>query len=184
LFLVDDDLFVNPVKCDELGGCDPYREILSLRLGPHVTRSYVVQKDQPLPPRLDEDGDIFRWRWTDGELDWGYPFSVDGHVFATEEIIAMADIVDFSSPTSFEENMRAFEDVFMQRDGVCFRRSRIVNIPCNRVQQESDNLAGDIHQDYLLEQWLAGMQMDFRALAGFESESVHQEIPFSLIPRE
>jgi len=63
-------------------------------------------------------------------------------------------------------------------------KSRIVNIPCNRVQVEVDNRHGSEHQDALLEKWNQGFQMNYRKIYGFVTESAHQEIPFEFIRRD
>jgi hypothetical protein len=69
------------------------------------------------------------------------------------------------------------------RTGAGYRKSKIVNIPCNKVQKENKNICGSIHQDFLLEQWMKGYQMDYRSLYGFPNVSAHQEIPFDLVKR-
>jgi GT2 family glycosyltransferase len=139
------------------------------------------------PPfsRTTQREGMVSWRWGEGQLDWGYPLSVDGHLFSTREIAAMARWSEFRLPNSFEAQLQRFQSLFAGRLGVCYRKSRLLNVPCNRVQTEEDeNVFGDVHQDFLLEQWKKGFQMDYRNLYGFVNESAHQEVELSFVKRD
>ena len=52
------------------------------------------------------------------------------------------------------------------------------------VQQEHANLHGNINQDYLLEQWQKGYQLNYKKLYGFVNESVHQVLPLEMTIRK
>ena len=54
----------------------------------------------------------------------------------------------------------------------------------NKVQKENKNIHGDIHQDFLLEQWRAGKRIDYRKLYGLQNISAHQEVTIELVPKE
>ena len=72
---------------------------------------------------------------------------------------AMADELKFSGPNSFEKARQVFRPVFARRLGVCFRESRLVNLPINMVQTERENYHGDVQPDFLLEQWESGQKI-------------------------
>lgn len=186
-FLVDDNVFIDRVDITDFVGVDTERQVVSLRLGACLSRSYVVSKSQRLPPWLpgaDTDRKWqLRWRWAEGQLEWGYPISLDGHLFGTDEVYAMARVVPFHSPNSLEANLQIFNRLFLRREGVCYINPIIVNIPCNRVQAEIPNRFGDIHQQMLLDAWHDGMCMDYRKLFGMRPESTHQDVEFSLVKR-
>ena len=155
-------------------------------MGQNLTRCYVLQMPQPQPaffPVGENSSDKIIWRWSDGTLDWNYPLSVDGHFFARREITAMASLLAFSAPNSFEDQLQIFKPLFERRYGVGYRTSRMVNIPCNRVQQEINNISGSMHPDELLSKWRDGYQIDYRKLYGINNESAHQELPLTLIRR-
>ncbi len=183
-FLVDDLLFTEPVDLRPLAALDSDRFVPSLRLGCNLTRCYTLQADQPLPPAAKPDPDLddafFCWRWSKGVHDWGYPLSVDGHIFDRREITILTHHARFTAPNSFEDGLQLFRPLFQGRLGVCYRKSRLLNIPCNKVQVENDNLAGDIHPDHLLERWQAGFRVDYRRYYGFANISAHQEVPLYL----
>jgi len=185
-FLVDDVLFIEDFDIEDFVKFDADKFVPTLRMGLNLKKCYTVQKEQPLPglmPDIIKDEDKITWQWDQGVYDWSYPLSLDGHFFSTQEIATMIQLTDFSAPNTLEDQLQKFRRFFLFRMGVSYRKSKIVNVPCNKVQIENKNLCGDIHQDYLLEQWQKGYQMDFRGLYGFINESAHQEIPFRFIKR-
>lgn len=186
-FLVDDILLTEPVDLNDVLKLDPDVFVPSLRMGQNLTHCYVLQRPQALPHFLDppvSPSDKIVWQWEKGELDWGYPLSVDGHFFARREMTAMAVLLSFSAPNSFEDQLQIFKPFFINRRGIGYQKSRIVNIPCNRVQTERKNISGNIHPDELLEQWQKGYQMDYKKFYGLANESAHQEIALPLILRK
>ncbi len=186
IFFVDDIIVTEKIDIQDFAKFETRLSVPTLRMGENLKRSYTIQKDQKLPEFLNSsrlDSDKLCWIWQYGDHDWAYPLSVDGHLFSTREIIALAEHTDFASPNTFEANMQKHAKYFKHRLGICYKKSKIVNVPINKVQSDNDNLHGAIHQDYLLEQWNRGLQMDYRALYGIENESAHQEINIRLIER-
>jgi len=183
-FLVDDVVFIEDFHVEDFAQLDTDTFVPTLRMGSNLTKCYTLQKEQPLPQlMLGTVREIMTWPWKEGLYDWAYPLSVDGHFFSTHEMTTMVRLIDFSAPNTLEDQLQKFRRFFLSRMGVCYRKSKIVNIPCNKVQTENKNICGDMHQDFLLEQWQQGYQMDFRGLYGFMNESAHQEIPFGFTLR-
>lgn len=185
-FLVDDMLFIDSFDVSDFSRFDTDKIVPSLHMGLNLKKCYTLQKEQPLPELIfysDSDDDKIFWKWNQGVYDWSYPLSVDGHFFSTQEIIAMTKLIHFSAPNTYEDQLQKFNRFFLFRTGVGYKKSKIVNIPCNKVQKENKNICGDTHQDFLLEQWLKGYQMDYRSLYGFSTIDAHQEIPFDFIKR-
>jgi hypothetical protein len=169
-FLVDDVLFIQDFDIKDFVKFDTDKFVPTLRMGLNLKKCYTIQKDQPLPeliPNIVKDKDKITWQWDQGVYDWSYPLSLDGHFFSTQEIATMIQLTDFSAPNTLED----------------YRKSKIVNIPCNKVQIENKNLCGNMHQDYLLEQWQNGFQVDCQRLYGFSNVSAHQEISFEFKKR-
>lgn len=184
MFLVDDILFVEPFRFADLASWDSARYIPSLRLGKNLSYCYTVQRRQRLPQFLNEStGDAMIWRWAEGEHDWGYPMSLDGHVFSLDEIRVMALASEFSSPNTLEVALTDFNDCVSDRLGVCYAKSRIVNVPSNRVQNDNDNIHMGVDPRYLLEQWEAGYQLDYERLFGMSNTAAHEEIVLPLVRR-
>ena len=185
-FLVDDLVFTESVDLNDISKFDPDEFVPSLRMGQNLTRCYVLKSSQPLPNFLNypaQDNEKIVWRWDQGELDWGYPLSVDGHFFARREITAMASLVSFSAPNSFEDHLQIFKPFFRTRCGIGFKKSRIVNIPLNRVQTEINNRSGNIGPDELLAKWRQGYRLDYKKFYGIVNESAHQELALPLTIR-
>jgi hypothetical protein len=185
-FLVDDVLFIEDFDIEDFVKFDMDKFVPTLRMGLNLNKCYTLQKSQLLPeliPDIIKDEDKITWQWDRGIYDWSYPLSLDGHFFSAQEIKTIIQLVDFSAPNTLEDQLQHFRRFFLFRKGVAYNKSRIVNIPCNKVQNENKNIHGDRHQDFLLEQWGKGYQMDYRQLYGFNNTSAHQEISFGFKKR-
>ncbi len=185
-FLVDDILFLENVDLADFAAVDPSVIIASLRLGANLKKCYTLQRTQPLPPFIKRPvgKEKILWRWDDGRYDWAYPASVDGHLFATAEILLITEVTSFNSPNTFEDALTSFSTCFQDRLGACYPKSVIVNIPWNKVQSDNKNIHGRIHQEYLLEKWELGYQIDYRRFYGYVNQSAHEELDLLLVFRE
>ncbi len=174
VFFVDDQVFVQPWDVLEEAG-------LSLRLGLNVTRNYASgHPDQALPPFQVAGVDLVKWRWADGELAWAYPFSLDGHVYNLSVIRPLVESIEFSSPNTLESMLQSFAPRFSY--GLCYRESKVVNVPWNRVQTDWSNRCGVGNGvEELLGHWESGKRIDIRVIHGVKS--VHQEFPLALEAR-
>lgn len=183
-FLVDDNMFVEPVELISFVGQASTYCVPSLRMGSNLSWSYTLQRQQAIPPLVAiesaSDQPLLAWQWKAGELDWNYPLSVDGHIFRRKEILALTKTLDFDSPNRFEEQLQKFHAAFGWRLGVCYAKSRLINVPYNRVQTDIDNLHGSVHQEDMLRMWNEGYRIDRKSYYGLVNESAHQELPLRL----
>ena len=148
-------------------------------LGSQITFCYTKQKAMHLPETLNpskKQDDLLKFSWEDGSYDWAYPLSVDGHIFPTSEISVAAKLLDYRAPNTFERALQILTPLYQKRLGYCFESPRILNIPLNRVQNEIENINGNIGAENLLEKWQNGLTLDFNALSDTKTESVHKEI--------
>lgn len=183
-FLVDDILFTEMVNYQFLSSLDLADTIFSLRMGSHLNYSYVVASKQSLPKSLEFKEEYLTWKWRDGLFDWGYPLSVDGHIFSTSEVLLWSTHLKYTSPSSFEGSLQRLRSIYLFKRGMSFRKSRLVNIPANRVQCEVDNFHGLLHQDDLLQKWNNGLAIDHSKFIGLNNYSVHQEADFEFVKRD
>ena len=186
LFLVDDIVFTEDVNLRDFTKFGTEEFVPTLRMGLNLRRCYTMQQNQPLPRwslANGNDEDKISWNWREGAYDWGYPLSVDGHLFCTWEIFVMSKLSRFRGPNSFEHFLQRFRRLFKDRKGICYRKSKIMNLAINKVQRENQNISGNIDPDFLREQWEKGFQIDFRRFYGFHNESAHQEVQVSFIRR-
>ncbi|WP_143077843.1 hypothetical protein [Desulfomicrobium norvegicum] len=183
-FLVDDNMFVESVDLTFFAGMASMYCVPSLRMGKNLARSYTLNRSQSVPSlfslELQHDKKLQAWIWKYGELDWNYPLSVDGHFFQRNEILALAKSIDFDSPNHFEEKLQKFHGLFSWRLGVCYSKSRLINIPYNRVQTDIENLHGSVHQEDMLRMCQEGFRIDRKSYYGIVNESAHQEFPLRL----
>jgi hypothetical protein len=64
-----------------------------------------------------------------------------------------------------------------------YKKARIVNNPCNKVQSEVENLHGSMHQDNLLKLWQDSKQIDITKFQNYINKSVHEDIKFEFEKR-
>ena len=183
-FLVDDILFKNYLNLDECNKFPTYEYVISLRHGNHLDYCYTQKKKQKLPKFFNiEEGEYLFWNWNKAQLDWSYPLSVDGHIFDKEEFLIMIECQNYKAPNTLEEMLQKFNKIYLKRKGVCWKNSRIFNIPCNLVQTEAYNHHGDFHQDDLLKKWNEGKKIDIVSFEGIRNNGVHQEVSFNFVKR-
>ncbi len=177
IFYVDDMMFVRPWTVSEEPG-------LSLRLGLNITSDYATGNSRQLVPPHTVEGDKVRWKWGDGQLSWSYPLSVDGHVFDAANMMSMARQSHFASPNTFEAALQYFVPSYSERYGTCYRESKVVGIPWNRVQTDWVNRCGEGHDaEDMLGWWEEGKRISLDSIDGVSNESVHQEFPLVLESR-
>ncbi len=181
LFLVDDVVVLKPFGPDLpalrafLG--DRTLACLSLRLHPGIKRCYTKGHETPPPAFLPG----LRWAWRGQAGDWGYPMSLDGHVFRREDIVPLVATREFRHPNSLESVLA--EQPLAQELMVCQPAASVVNIPANRVQGDFPNrsMGGDVAA--MNRRFLAGEELDLEAvLAAHTGEAVHQEIELRFLP--
>jgi len=176
-FLVDDIIFIRPLDLSCVKELDPQTVILSLRHSPQLRRSYTSNASVVPPKFLNSpvSPELMSFRWFEREYEWSDPWSVDGQVLSTAEVRVLTRISDFKAPNSYEVALKAFNDIAANRMGACFKESKILNLPINRVQNEIANLSGSISCAYLLEQWNLGMMIDTQMFADHTPISPHEE---------
>lgn len=184
-FLVDDIVFTRPIDLNSLDWSRYSAGIFSLRLGRNISHCYTKDRAMTAPQlsRSSDIDDVLGFSWQEGTLDWAYPLSVDGHIFPTRDIQVAVSTLNFKAPNTFERALQILHPLYSQRKGYCFTHPRLVNIPLNRVQDESDNISGEITADLLLQKWQEGEALNIEALTGIDTKSVHQEITVSFCQR-
>jgi hypothetical protein len=180
-FLVDDIIFKAELNWDTVIGFDSAKVVPTLRLAPHLKRCYTANDSQLLPPFMEKNN-FFWWFWNEGEYDWKYPLSVDGNIFSRHEFLELIKELDFKAPNTLEFKLQKFKHLFINRLGLCFHESIIVNNPINKVQSEINNLHGKIHQDELLKKFQENKKIDYLKFKGLKNISAHEELEFTFIP--
>ncbi len=144
-FFCDDDIIYRTVDITETeinGAFEqcPNLSTISLRLGKNT--DYQC----PAPQTIYELGKLLLWdhRQLPSHTNYGYPLSVEGHIFKKEfiESLMYKDNFDFYNPNSLEHLIQQFLGITQPLMG-CYKQNYLINTPVNRVQDTFLNRAGD-----------------------------------------
>lgn len=145
-----------------------------LRLGSNTTENYTIPfKNKELPKFKKCENGILSWKFKDGTGgDWSYPNTVDMTVYSKVDISKILKQLNYNSPNTLEGSWA--KKVDSEWKGLCFEKSKIVNIPLNIVQQDCNNQHMDGYSaDKLLEIFNGGYKIDISRLYKVENKAPH-----------
>lgn len=151
--LVDDSIFFRPTV--EISYLTP-GSTFAFRLGVNCTHCYPMNRQQ-----------------SEGELDFLYSLTIDGHVYNTGEILDRIKAVEFSTPNQLEDRISRGQQLEILYD----KHSSIVSIPHNRVAEYANRNEGGSAAS-LNERYLAGERIDIEAMDFSNVVGAHQAIPY------
>lgn len=184
-FFVDDDIIYKQFdinQCLSVLEADEDVFCFSLRLGKNVKVCYTMQAQNVLKDEVIE-GNIMKWDWSVHYLDFGYPLSVDGHIFRAKEILKLAKKINFNNPNTFEGSLQVFDN-YPREKMASFVESVLVNSPSNIVNDTHPNRSG--HElanspSVLNEQYLGGGTIDLTSMDFSNIVGCHQELKYPII---
>lgn len=187
-FMTDDGIFLDSFDLHDCLLFDPRQNIFSLRLGVDFDFCYTHDRKQDVPLfEKNAETQMFKywvWKHMKDSPDWSYPLSVDATIFCKKEIEIMLNGVSFKNPNSLESQMQRYNDLFTFRNGVCYAKTKYVNVPCNIVQNEFDNnFTGAFSVDELLQHFLDGERIDWKKLEKYKARDA-QTVKFSFLSNE
>lgn len=158
----------------------------SLRLGlnTYIQDQYTGQHVIP-PELLYDDGPILAWDWTKvpNYTNFGYPFSVDGHIFERNLMIKLLSEIKFNNPNQQEVAMSTKVGEYAspavdKKWMLSFKDSVLINTPLNRVQEVCLNRSGesfgispeDMNKNFLEGKTLSLEDIDFSNIVGCHQE--------------
>lgn len=173
-FMCDDGvLFRRPADPTRLLQRDPRILCHSLRLGSNTRWQY------PTGLRQLYRGPV--WRWRDAARDFGYPGSVDAHVFRTRDLRDVLDGLEFPNPTALECAMvigcARLADAMPLMS--CERWSSYVGVPVNRTSDQSGVRFGATWPAPLADcqaRWDAGQKISLDELDFTRVDGAHTEL--------
>ena len=178
VFFVDDIVWREPftLQCKEFSLFVNDSEILclSLRLDPNLNYCYALDINME-PPCFD---DKLTWHWYGEAGDFGYPMSLDGHIFRTSEIAPLLRNMHYKNPNSLEGALAS--NPLQSKKMLCLARAPIFNIPINKVQTQNLNRHGNISANHLNHLFLDGYRISLSPLLGFRNNACHQEVELIL----
>lgn len=151
----------------------------SLRLGLNTHTCYPLRRRQLVPSTRTLGGEAVIWEWRQADGDFGYPGSLDAHVFRTYQLHGFLEGREYANPNQMEDALvagcRHATEVYM----VSYRESRVVSVPVNRVNQTHGNRFGENHpfnEQALNSLFLDGGRLDLDALTGQPVNGAHAEL--------
>lgn len=180
-FLTDDSVFYRqPIIPDSLGADDLCH---SFRLGRNTTWCYPHARGQTHSVKIGPSESAISWRWQGADGDFGYPASLDGHVFRASHLRrALLTCREDANPNRIEEHLDRRVRARLAKDYPLMTaevESSLVGIPVNRVNQTNPNRYGDrypVSAGDLLERYLAGERLSLDGMDFSDVRGAHQEI--------
>lgn len=176
-FATDDALFTreaNTAFASSVLLQNPAILAFSLRLGLHLDWCYPTNRPQSTPNgQVISQAFVWDSRLADG--DWGYPLSVDGHIYRKHEILEILKRTFFTNPNTLEANIQSSRPL-LHSTMCCFLRSSYFNSPLNVVQSVYKNRAGQVTVKELDRAYMSGTRLDVSLIKNFHNLSAHQEV--------
>lgn len=161
MFLRDDDVFYNPEDFKMINSImDSEQDVLcfSLRLGKNTKLCRNMNTTNTL---VEEQADekLMKWDWSKHYLDYGFPFSTEGHIFRTKELLKMIKQVAFENPDQLEENLAEVFEFFPRNQMCSFINSIVVRDIAGPDQKQ-------INEMYANDKPIELSEMDFTNVDG------------------
>lgn len=174
VFLVDDDVWKEPftIKCNELKALEEDDDILclSLRLDQNLTYCYTLNVDMKTPVFSSNS----TWEWGKFSDDFGYPMSLDGHIFRTKDITPLVSQLPYNTPNTLEAALS--KNPPNRHKMICMEKAPIFNIPINKVQTQYSNRHGSVSAEYLNKLFNSYYRISLAPLIGYNNKACHQEV--------
>jgi len=82
----------------------------SLRLGKNITECTAMNTKNILKNEIYINETFMLWNWSKHYLDFGFPLSLNGHIFRTNEILKLTKNTKFNDVDSLEEFWQNFDN--------------------------------------------------------------------------
>lgn len=184
MFLTDDSYFYREMpELDPCAVLDSEPEVLcfSLRLGQNTGICYPLKGRLQGLPAFEDVGDYLVWSWMSGDADFGYPGSLDGHIFRKKDMLSLIQgSENWWNPNTLEDALMHGVYRSPRMDMACLPRSVLVGIPANRTSvSHPGNRYGERHnvsQEWLNMKYLEGHRIQFPNIHRDAVVGAHQEM--------
>lgn len=121
----------------------------SLRLGLNTYLQHYLEKDIVRLSKYQENQIGLKWNYSDfpRTSNYGYPISLDGHIYRPKELLEFSTKREFDSLRSWEANTvySCGTDQSAKKHIASFKQSILFSIPCNCVQYDETMVSGEVH---------------------------------------
>lgn len=152
------------------------------RLGRHINYSFMLNRQQAIPPSIKLDDDLYAWQFSQGEGDWQYPNTVDMTLYRKSDIKEFLTTLQYTHPNSLESKWALKRKT--SGVGLYYEKSKVVNLPLNLVNISENRHAALYTTDDLLNKFLQGLKLDIKPLQEYHNSSAHIDIPVSFITQD
>jgi hypothetical protein len=188
-FLTDDSVFYKNIQEKKVvieTALHPASDIacFSLRIGLNTVEQMYWAPGHILKLNYTQVNDIIKWKHTEypTEHHYGYPLSLDGHIFPSSKIVELIQKIDnFQGVNALEGCLTRYK-FEIPSCMAAFEHSALVTVPINRVQELAKNTAGLFHgisTEELNNKYLAGKTIDYRAIDFSKINGTHQELRYT-----
>lgn len=158
MFLTDDSIFIREVVINddilEWINQDPNQNSFSIRLGQSIN---TPQKQLPSPIR-----NIINWDYSDYDKsnNWGYRFSVDGHIYSRQLILKLINNIIFNNPSTLEAHLHNYTYIHnLLNKGKTGTEPYLLSYPINMVQTIVNNKSLGVSETLLNDYFLHGKHL-------------------------
>lgn len=177
LFAVDDIVVTDSIDLDYcirmMQSFDAYG--FYLRLGKNCTLGYPNPHIIPLPQFVYDAEGLCLWQFSQGSCDWAYPHTVDMTIYKKDDVLSDFTTLEYMAPNTLESSWAWQSGYKMDRFGLCFEHSCMVNIPMNRVQNEICNHHMGIVPRELLDIFYQGKKIDIQHFHKIDNSNSHMD---------
>ncbi len=152
------------------------------RLGRHVDFCYMMDEYQGVPPLLELGNGCLAWQFKQGKGDWAYPNSVDLVLYAKADIRKDIERLKSTYPNDFEGEWARYVDA--NKIGLCYERSKMVNIPMNVVSAHQNRAANTFSAEELNIMFSEGLKIDIEPFYHIVNHGAHADLEPQFIVRE
>jgi len=160
MFLPDDCIFTRKIVFDYIPEILKDNVIcVSLRLGDNIKYDLPLNKNISSPLQTRGGAIVHQWPWKCYVGYFGYPMSIDGHIFKTREIAEKVNRLSFENPNQLETMLsrNPISHEFM----ACFETPCLINLVLNRIQTTHlHNKSGNFPAELLRRKYDQGDRLD------------------------
>lgn len=183
---VDDIIITEPINVehciDALNRTKAYG--FFLRLGKNITECYMENREVALPPLVAVDEDIHAWQFNASQADWHAANAFDMALYLKQDMHNAFETLEYKAPHSLQSTWGYEAD--LNRVGLCYSHSKMINIPLNLVQTECPDVSRNMalySAEELLGKFNQGLKIDIKQFAYINNKGAHSEYIPHFIPR-
>lgn len=143
-FFLDDNILYKTINLEDIiSQIELHEDVLcfSLRLGKNVKKCYTLGGVDNVIQDIEDDGKFMKWDWSKYYLDFGFPFSIEGHVFRKKDIFKLTRKSLFNFPEELEISLFDFTESFPRKKIVSYVHSHLLGVPVARLQESLESEA-------------------------------------------